>query len=182
MIDDMRAKAEEWAVVLDEWMEHQYADALFTEREAPLEDVERVKGLPQMRELHAYLTALLQREDEPSKPEDVEPVVSDRMEEIVQLVEREVSARTNTPEDGVSGYGHFVAICCEFGLERPTCSPQGERDHRAMELYRDLLYGVVNKVPGETRHETAKRIIRQHETPSNDPEVTDVPKVDGVIE
>lgn len=50
----------------------------------------------------------------------------------------------------------------------PPQSP--DRDRRAMELYHDLLYQVANKIPGETRHETAKRIIRQHETPSNDPE------------
>ena len=31
-------------------------------------------------------------------------------------------------------------------------------------LYQELLLEVVNKVPGETRHETARRIIREHET------------------
>jgi uncharacterized protein YbaR (Trm112 family) len=29
--------------------------------------------------------------------------------------------------------------------------------------YNELLYQVQNKIPGESRHETAKRIINQHE-------------------
>ncbi len=33
--------------------------------------------------------------------------------------------------------------------------------------YNELLYQVQNKVDGETRHETAKRIIRQHENQTN---------------
>jgi hypothetical protein len=35
--------------------------------------------------------------------------------------------------------------------------------------YRELLYQVVNKHPDETRHETAKRIIHQHENQDNGP-------------
>lgn len=31
------------------------------------------------------------------------------------------------------------------------------------EKYNDLLYQVANKIPGESRHETAKRIIYEHE-------------------
>ena len=38
---------------------------------------------------------------------------------------------------------------------------QGNADIRT--LYNDLLFEVVNKIPNETRHDTAKRIIRQHE-------------------
>ena len=33
--------------------------------------------------------------------------------------------------------------------------------------YNDLIFQVCKKVPGETRHETAKRIIMQHEQPNN---------------
>jgi hypothetical protein len=34
--------------------------------------------------------------------------------------------------------------------------------------YSELLYQVQQKIPGETRHETAKRIIRQHEDHQGD--------------
>lgn len=37
-------------------------------------------------------------------------------------------------------------------------------------LYHELLYQVVNKHPNESRHETAKRIIHQHENQNNSPE------------
>jgi len=39
-------------------------------------------------------------------------------------------------------------------------------DYKA--LYHELLYEVAHKVPNESRHESARRIIRQHETPSSD--------------
>lgn len=39
-----------------------------------------------------------------------------------------------------------------------------------MKLYLDLLMQVVHVVPGETRHESARRIIQQHENrPSHGP-------------
>jgi hypothetical protein len=41
----------------------------------------------------------------------------------------------------------------------------------AKRLYHELLYQVHNKIPGETRHETAKRIIKERETPR----VTEIP-------
>lgn len=42
-----------------------------------------------------------------------------------------------------------------------TLAEQGERDRR---LYQELIYEVCNKTPNETRHESARRIIRQHES------------------
>ncbi len=41
---------------------------------------------------------------------------------------------------------------------------QVERLKEISEKYSDLLYQVAKKIPGETRHETARRIINQHET------------------
>lgn len=38
--------------------------------------------------------------------------------------------------------------------------------------YNDLLYQVQQKVPNETRHETAKRIIHQHEASSDNNEAS----------
>lgn len=55
---ELGGRVEEWSAVLDEWIGSHEADALLTEREAPPEDVRTGKGLPQMRELWAYLTAL----------------------------------------------------------------------------------------------------------------------------
>ncbi len=37
---------------------------------------------------------------------------------------------------------------------------------RLDKLYHELLYAVATKHPGETRHQTALRYIRQTETPS----------------
>ena len=37
------------------------------------------------------------------------------------------------------------------------------------QLYYDLIYCVCNKIPGETRHETAKRILTQHENQTHGP-------------
>lgn len=48
-----------------------------------------------------------------------------------------------------------------------------ERDEALKKLH-SILYEVRNKVPGETRIETARRIIRQHETPSNNIAVSEV--------
>lgn len=39
-----------------------------------------------------------------------------------------------------------------------------EKLRERVELYNELLYQVQNKIPGETRHQTAARIIHQHET------------------
>lgn len=45
-------------------------------------------------------------------------------------------------------------------------------------LYMDLLYAVQNEHPGETRHETAKRIIVEHETRAFGPaQQTECPEV-----
>lgn len=38
------------------------------------------------------------------------------------------------------------------------------------EKYNEILYQVVNKIPGKTRHEAAVRIIRSHEHQLNQPE------------
>ncbi len=38
------------------------------------------------------------------------------------------------------------------------------------EKYNEILYQVVNKILGETRHEAAVRIIRSHEHQLNQPE------------
>jgi hypothetical protein len=44
-------------------------------------------------------------------------------------------------------------------------APGWQDDYKA--LYHELLYEVVKKHPGESRHQTAKRYIREHETPSD---------------
>jgi len=44
-----------------------------------------------------------------------------------------------------------------------------ERD-KLREQYNDLIMQVQQKHPDETRHETAKRIIHQHENQNNPPE------------
>lgn len=40
---------------------------------------------------------------------------------------------------------------------------RAEKAEARAKLYDELLYQVANKVPGESRHDTAKRIIFEHE-------------------
>lgn len=47
------------------------------------------------------------------------------------------------------------------------------------EKYSDLIMQVQEKIPGETRHETAKRIIQQHEAPDNMPAQATAPEQEG---
>lgn len=48
---------------------------------------------------------------------------------------------------------------------------RAEKAEARAELYDELLYQVVNKVPDESRHDTAKRIIFEHENRySSEPE------------
>lgn len=44
-----------------------------------------------------------------------------------------------------------------------------ERAANNMRMYLDLLMQVVNVTPGESRHDSAKRIINQHENQSSGP-------------
>jgi hypothetical protein len=46
-------------------------------------------------------------------------------------------------------------------------------------LYEELLYAVGNKYPGESRHETALRYIRQAEAPSVEQERAAMPPIHG---
>jgi hypothetical protein len=47
------------------------------------------------------------------------------------------------------------------------------------ELYDELLYEVMNKVPGESRHETARRIIHEHETRQSDGPGQKLDRIEG---
>lgn len=59
-------------------------------------------------------------------------------------------------------------VICDVALEwqqkDATISSLQARIEALTEKYNDLLYQVQNKIPGESRHETAKRIIAQHES------------------
>lgn len=54
----------------------------------------------------------------------------------------------------------LLARCEALEAERNALRAENQERER---LYADLLYQVENKVPGESRHETARRIIREHE-------------------
>ena len=54
---------------------------------------------------------------------------------------------------------HECPIAGEAYPETPA--PRPAEDYKA--LYYDLIYQVWSKYPGETRHDTAKRYIQQHE-------------------
>ena len=45
--------------------------------------------------------------------------------------------------------------------------------------YNELIMEVVNKIPNETRHETALRIIRQYENRENSPMIASQDQPDG---
>jgi len=65
---------------------------------------------------------------------------------------------------GITGKRCFRKRGANFGLvliEGTVTDTQKE----CAEAYQELLYQVVTKIPGETRHETALRIIADAETP-----------------
>lgn len=64
---------------------------------------------------------------------------------------------------GASECGHCGTIK-PFGASL-VCYDQPSAAYKT--LYFELLYEVARKHPGESRHETARRYIRQAETPSN---------------
>ena len=53
------------------------------------------------------------------------------------------------------------ALCGPYGAAAPT--PPVSDDRNKLELYRELLYAVASKFPGESRHQTALRYIRNAE-------------------
>ena len=71
---------------------------------------------------------------------------------------------------GITGQWCFRKRGANFGLvliEGTIIDTQKE----CAEAYQELLYAVVNKIPGETRHQTALRIITDAEAPEcNTPE------------
>lgn len=65
------------------------------------------------------------------------------------------------PEDGIAAVTKRVSRNKKSSILSP--------DFKS--LYFELIMEVENKIPGEIRHETAKRIIRQHEQQCGPPEV-----------
>lgn len=63
-----------------------------------------------------------------------------------------------------SGKKHLAENFASTGV---SCSSESKL---ISEKYSELIYAVKNKIPDETRHETALRIIRQHESQENLPE------------
>jgi hypothetical protein len=71
-----------------------------------------------------------------------------------------------------AGFMHETAYgtYCKFSDHDRLVSSLREEVERLRKLYHELLYQVCNVVPGESRHESAKRIIYQHENrPSEGP-------------
>ena len=59
-------------------------------------------------------------------------------------------------------------------LNASPIEAEGEWAHDYKTLYMELLYAVASKHPGETRHQTALRYIRQRENmPANPAQVSD---------
>jgi hypothetical protein len=67
------------------------------------------------------------------------------------------------PEQGPRYAGHAIAPLVEAALARVPAAPTGAE----REAYHELLYAVAQKFPGESRHETALRYIRQAEQRSD---------------
>jgi len=68
-------------------------------------------------------------------------------------------------ESGIENSIGFSAIPVEFARQLERELAEAKRN------YMDLIMSVENKYPNETRHETAKRYIREREnTPSHGPD------------
>jgi len=68
-------------------------------------------------------------------------------------------------------WNEYIDLIKRLGAEEWKILWAAERIAELEAAYNDLLYQVQNKIPGETRHETAKRIIHQHENQNNPPAV-----------
>lgn len=62
---------------------------------------------------------------------------------------------------GACQHGFPEHCTCKTTEISKSAAMPGSKDFE--QLYHDLIYCVCNKIPGETRHETAKRILTQHE-------------------
>ncbi|MDB4352397.1 hypothetical protein OAA60_03090 [Porticoccaceae bacterium] len=51
-----------------------------------------------------------------------------------------------------------------------VCSKCAASSDTVSKRYEELIMEVQNKIPNESRHETARRIIRQHENQENSPQ------------
>jgi hypothetical protein len=63
-----------------------------------------------------------------------------------------------------TGRCHITA----YDLQGLAAAPQPDGRGDVEAKYHDLLYQVENKIPGESRHDTAKRIIQQAESRTSD--------------
>ena len=76
---------------------------------------------------------------------------------------------SNLEDDGHSIYSNGEAgkssakMQCADELEAALATQTGGAGQDVTDLYHELLYEVVNKYPGESRHETARRYIRERE-------------------
>jgi len=69
-----------------------------------------------------------------------------------------------------------IAEYSNLTKEEKTLGPNWKRDDDIAMRYNELLYAVGNKYPGETRHQTALRYIRNAEKPSTETsQVANVP-------
>ena len=64
-------------------------------------------------------------------------------------------------------YGQYGASEAYRAMLAAAPTPPNTEDLNKLELYGELLYAVANKFPGESRHQTALRYIRNAEKGSD---------------
>jgi len=74
-----------------------------------------------------------------------------------------------TLDDGRITASTWVELADKLDALAAARVPKPKPEPDIATLYLELLYQVANKIPGETRHETARRIIRQHENRPSGP-------------
>ena len=82
-----------------------------------------------------------------------------------------------SPASVLGGWKHSCNALCMGDVElwipqcphcgKPAPTPPVSEDRKDAELYGELLYAVANKFPGESRHQTALRYIRNAEKGSD---------------
>jgi|JI10StandDraft_1071094.scaffolds.fasta_scaffold101188_8 hypothetical protein len=75
--------------------------------------------------------------------------------------------RDTALHDDAGGLGQRIYTTAGAGYEKKKYV-RADKTEATEARYNELLLAVSNKYPGETRHETALRYIRERETPNND--------------
>ena len=143
--------AAEWMASPQRNVPQSFLDAMADQTEADAAELQRLKPLAAMAE------AIQRVREHPERAKDSELWIDDRGSGCATRDHLTITAPSLT------------ALADKLDAIAAGRVPKPEPEPDIATLYLELLYQVANKIPGETRHETARRIIRQHENRPSGP-------------